>query len=136
MVEPEVVTYIRNELRFPGLVQAAVLQKTCAHGSTETWYLLTSMTPEKLTPQAFLSAIRKHWHIENGLHPVNDRTLKEDDLYTQSPKQGIALAILRNAVVSLFTTITPPQQPTLSRPLQAIHYLTHPLKALKALQQA
>lgn len=130
------VDYIREELRYPGLQQAAVLQKTTSAGTLETWYLLTSRSPEYLKPQAFLATIRKHWQIENGLHHVKDRTFLEDAHRSISTNQGHALAILRNAVVSLLNKTTPPHKRKLSRPLQAIHFLTHPLSTLHILRHA
>jgi len=77
---------------------------------------------------------RKHWQIENGLHHVKDRTLKEDAHYSKNPTQGVSLAILRNAAVSILNKMTPPNKRKISRPLQAIHFLTHPLQTLKELQ--
>ncbi len=136
LCEAELVDYIRTELNYPGLEQAAVLYKTNANGHCETWYLLTSRSLKQLGPTAFLATIRKHWQIENGLHHVKDRTLKEDAHRSIYPNQGHSLAILRNAVISVLNKTTPPHKRKLSRPLQAIHFLTHPLSALNILRHA
>jgi predicted transposase YbfD/YdcC len=109
-------------LRYPGLKQAAVLEKTTSTGVHERWYLLTSMGSDKLKPKALLATIRKHWQIENGLHHVKDTTFQEDAHHTLSPNQGHAMAILRNTIVSLLNKTTPPAKRKMSRPLQAIHF--------------
>lgn len=135
--EPEIVTYVRDELKFPGLQQAAVLRKTdCNKGvkTVENWCLLTSASPEKLSPQAFLSSIQKHWQIENGLHHVKDRTMKEDEHVTHSPQQETSLAILRNVTVSILNLLTPPKRRKESRPVEMLRHCFNPLKLLKQLK--
>jgi len=121
-------------LNYPGLQQAAVLKKADSRGTVEIWYLLTSCSREKLSPEAFLKTIRKHWEVENGLHRVKDTTFKEDDHYTTSPLQETSLAILRNVVVSALNLLTPPKQRKLSRPVELISYITHPLKAIQQMK--
>jgi len=128
------VGYIRNELNYPGLQQAAVLKKTDSKGTSEIWYLLTSCSREKLPPEALLKAIRKHWEVENCLHHVKDTTFKEDDHYTTSPPQETSLAILRNVVVSALNLLTPPKRRKINRPIELLSYLTNPLKALRLLK--
>lgn len=128
--------YIREELCYPGLKQAAVLRKTTSQGTNETWYLLTSLGPEQLKPKDFLKVIRKHWQVENGLHWVKDTFLQEDAHRSKFPNQGHALAILRNAVVSVLNKVTPPAKRKISRPLQAIQLAINPLRALHMLQHA
>jgi len=130
------VEYIRSELHYPAVQQAAVLHKSDSRGRCETWYLLTSCSSDQLKPKAFLATIRKHWQIENGLHHVKDRTLKEDAHRSIYQNQGHSMAILRNAVVSLLNKTIPPSKRKLSRPMQAIHFLTHPLAALNMLRHA
>lgn len=134
LCEPDVVTYLRQTLRYPDVQQAGVLKKTNSKtGTVEIWYLLTSCSREALPPDAFLAAIRKHWQIENGLHHVKDRTLKEDAHYTTFPQGGCCLAILRNAVVSILNQITPPRRRKVSRPIELLGYCAHPKKALTLL---
>lgn len=136
LAPPEVVDYIREELHYPGLKQVAVLKKTDSKGVKETWFLLTSLNAEKLSPGDFLKAIRKHWQIENGLHRVKDTTFQEDAHRSKSPNQGHAMAILRNTVVSLLNILTPPEKRKLSRPLQAIQFLLNPLSTINMLAHA
>lgn len=137
LCEPEIVNYVREDLNFPGVQQAAVLRKTdCNKGvkTVELWCLLTSASPEKLPPKAFLKTIQKHWQIENGLHHVKDRTLKEDDHVTHSPEQETTLAIFRNVAVSALNLLTPPKRRKESRPVEMLRYASKPLRLLKRLQ--
>lgn len=131
------MTYLRDDLAFPGVQQAAVLRKTDRKGSVdtvETWCLLTSASPEKLSPKRFLSTIQKHWQIENGLHHVKDRTMKEDEHLTHSPEQETCLAIFRNVVVSALNLLTPPKRRKESRPVEMLRYCLNPLDILKQLK--
>jgi len=129
-----VVAYIRDELAFPAVQQAGVLEKRFSNGTCETWYLLTSLPPNKFGAAEFLETIRKHWQIENGLQHVKDRTLDEDVYQGQSLPLGENLTVLRNAVVSIYNKLIPPTQRLLSRPLQAIQIATQPLRCLHDLQ--
>jgi hypothetical protein len=70
------------------------------------------------------------------LHHVKDTTFQEDAHRSKSPNQGHAMAILRNAVVSLLNIMTPPQKRKVSRPRQAIRFSVNPLSALYMLQHA
>lgn len=125
--------YIRTTLKYPGVQQAAVLQKTDSQGRHQRWYLLTSLDRQALPPKAFLAAIRKHWQIENGLHHVKDRTLREDAHRANSTRLGTVLAILRNGVVSILNRLTPPGRRKRSRPLQLLALQAHPRRTLQRL---
>ena len=133
------MAYLCKELNYPGLKQAAVLRKSYRvkdgnpQKKTEIWYLLTSQDSEKLPPRQFLETTRKHWQIENGLHHVKDRSMKEDAHVLYSPEQGKSLAILRNVVVSVLNLFTPPKKRKISRPMEFLEHGAHPLKALKRL---
>ena len=133
LCEKDMVDYLRKELHFPEVEQAAVLEKTGTDGSREAWYLLTSLPREQLEPQAFLDVSRKHWQIENGLHYVKDRTLQEDRYQGKISGLVECLTIVRNAVVTLFNQLTPPQTRKKSRPLDAIEFAYRPAKLLSRL---
>lgn len=141
LCESDVVTYLREELNYPGLQQAAVLRKTFVYSKqkadkenkTEIWYLLTSRKAENLPAKAFLTTTQKHWQVENGLHHVKDRTMKEDQHYTTSPEQETSLAILRNVIVSILNLSTPPLKRKISRPIEFLRNCLRPVKALKIL---
>jgi hypothetical protein len=81
-----------------------------------------------------LSSIQKHWQIENGLHYVKDKTLKEDQHYTRSTNQESCLAIFRNVAVSVLNLMTPPEKRKISRPLELLRNCIHPMKALTLLR--
>lgn len=133
LCENEMVKYIREDLKFPDVQQAAVLRKTGTDGSREDWYLLTSLPAEEFAPQGFLDVVRKHWQIENGLHYVKDRTLQEDRYQGKSDGVMECLTTIRNAVVTTFNQLTPPHKRTRSRPLDAIEFAYRPAKLISRL---
>jgi IS4 transposase len=133
--ERAVVDYIRKELHFPGLQQAGVLEKVFSNGTQERWYVLTSLPPEQFSPAEFMAAIRKHWQIENGLHNVKDKILKEDDYQGKSETVVENLCILRNATVSIGNRLCNPLKRALSRTKQAIQIALKPLACLHELQR-
>jgi Transposase DDE domain len=44
----------------------------------EVVYGITSLSPERGTPEQLLALVRGHWQIENKLHWVRDVTFDED----------------------------------------------------------
>jgi predicted transposase YbfD/YdcC len=137
LCEPEIVEHVRETLNFPGVQQAAVLRKTNCNKeieTVETWCLLTSADNDKLPPKAFLKTIQAHWQIENGLHHVKDRTMKEDEHVTYSPPQETALAIFRNVAVSVLNLLTPPERRKESRPVEMLRHAAKPGMLLKRLK--
>jgi predicted transposase YbfD/YdcC len=136
LTDQEVVTYLREDLKFPGVQQAAVLRKTDIHKekkTVETWCFVTSAPSEKLSPKKFLDTIRNHWQVEDPLHWVKDVVFKEDDHYTRSPLQETALAVFRNVAVSVLNLNTPPEQRKITRPVEMLGYCCNPLKLLEIL---
>ena len=67
--------------------------------STETAYIVTSLTAEKAGPDRLLDLARKHWAIENGLHYVRDVSFDEDRCRVRAGAR--ALATIRNLVLYL-----------------------------------
>lgn len=133
LYETDMVAHLREALNFPDVAQVAVLEKTGTDGSREVWYLLTSLPREQLDPHAFLSVVRKHWQIENGLHYVKDRTLQEDRYQGKNSGLTECLTIVRNAVVTIFNQLTSPLERKKSRPLDAIEFAYRPAKNLSRL---
>ena len=80
-------------LRLP-LAAGAVL-------TDETFYAVTSLTPEQASPAALLRLWRRHWAIENGLHWVRDVVFAEDASTTRTGHASQALAVFRNLALSL-----------------------------------
>ena len=68
---------------WPGLAQVfelgrhVILQKTGAE-RVEVVYGVTSLRPERATPERLLALVRGQWHIENKSHWVRDVTFDED----------------------------------------------------------
>jgi len=67
----------------------------------ETIFGITSLTPEKATPERLLQINRKHWGIENRSHYVRDVTFDEDRQQVRSKTGPQMLACLRNFAISL-----------------------------------
>lgn len=82
-----------------------------------------------------MAAMRKHWQVENGLHNVKDKILKEDEYQGKSDAVVERLCILRNAVVSIFNRITDPLKRKLSRSKQAIQFSLNPCLCLHEIQR-
>ena len=111
--------YVRQACKFPTAAQGAVLEKETKH-SKEHWFILTSLSPDQASADQLLKWIRGHWQIENGLHHVKDRTLKEDEYSGQDKNMIHCLTVLRNGVVSLLNRLTLPQNRRVSRPKHQI----------------
>lgn len=65
--------------------------------STETVYLITSLTAREAAPEHIAAYIRAHWGIENQVHWVRDLTLREDSSKVRAASRPANLATLRNA---------------------------------------
>jgi hypothetical protein len=72
------------------------------HGqkTTETVYLISSLTLEQLDAAGFLKLKRGYWVIESKLHHALDVTLREDHSRVRHPKAAFALSLFRRVVVS------------------------------------
>lgn len=69
--------------------------------SIETCCGVTSLTPERASPQRLLDLARGHWAIENGLHWVRDVTFDEDRSQVRKGNAPQILAALRNTAIGL-----------------------------------
>jgi predicted transposase YbfD/YdcC len=65
--------------------------------STETVYLITSLTSREAAPGHIAAYIRAHWGIENQVHWVRDTTLREDSSKVSAGNRPANMATLRNA---------------------------------------
>lgn len=89
-------------LEWPGAAQVARIERTREIGgkaSTETAYIVTSLTVPEAGPERLLELSRGHWAIENRLHYVRDVTFNEDRCRVRSGAR--ALAAIRNLVLYL-----------------------------------
>ena len=69
--------------------------------STETVYLVTSLSAREAAPQHIAAYIRHHWSIENQVHLVRDVTLREDASKVHADNRARNLATLRNTEMGL-----------------------------------
>lgn len=71
----------------------------------EHYYLVTGKKGlRRLTAKAIMALIRKHWGIENRLHHVLDRTLREDAQKTRVGQGALVLSMLRKCALALIQT--------------------------------
>jgi predicted transposase YbfD/YdcC len=97
-VSAEVVPH----LEWPAVAQVARIERIREIGgkvSTETVYIITSLTAAEAGPQRLLELSRGHWAIEKRLHYVRDVTFNEDRCRVRSGAR--ALAAIRNLVLHL-----------------------------------
>jgi len=64
-------------------------------------YGLTSLAPDKASPEKLLRLTRQYWGIENGLHYRRDVTLHEDGTRLTVGNSGHSMAILNNLTIGL-----------------------------------
>ena len=91
---------------WPGLAQVFELgryvmtQKT-AKEQLEVVYGVTSLSPERGTPERLLTLVRGHWQIENKSHWVRDMTFDEDRSQVRCGNIPQVMAALRNTAIGL-----------------------------------
>jgi predicted transposase YbfD/YdcC len=91
---------------WPGLAQVfelgrhVITQKTTAE-RVAVVYGVTSLRPERGTPERLLALVRGHWHIENKGHWVRDVTFEEDRSQVRCGNIPQVMAALRNTTIGL-----------------------------------
>ena len=68
---------------------------------SETVYLITSASPDNISPRQLLELNRGHWSIENKSHYVRDVTFDEDRSQIRTKTGPRMMATLRNLAISL-----------------------------------
>jgi hypothetical protein len=76
--------------------------------TTETVYGITSLSPERASPERLLELTRGHWGIENGLHYKRDVTMGEDASRVRKGGAPQIMAALRNSVIHLLSGVLAP----------------------------
>ena len=99
-------TRLNGYVDFPYCAQVARVERVTrllrsGKTRTEAAHLITSLTPEKASPQRLLRLNRGHWGIENGLHWVRDVTFAEDLSQIRTGAGPQVMATLRNLAISL-----------------------------------
>jgi predicted transposase YbfD/YdcC len=69
--------------------------------TTETVYLVTSLSAAQASPKQIAAYIRAHWCIENQVHWVRDATLREDASKVRAARRARNLVTLRNLTTGL-----------------------------------
>ena len=97
---------LKGYLNWPGVEQVFELERhfeRLKDGKVmeDVVYGVTSLTAQEATPKQLLALIRKHWHIENGLHYRRDDTLKEDRCTLRRGHAAEAMAVINNVVLGL-----------------------------------
>jgi hypothetical protein len=115
---------------WPGLAQVfelgrhVITQKT-GEERVEVVYGVTSLSPERATPEHLLALVRGQWQIENKLHWVRDVTFDEDRSQVRCGNIPQVLAALRNTAIGLlrwagYTNIAAACRRLAAQPLQAL----------------
>ncbi len=91
---------------WPGLAQVFALGRHVLFPKTgveraEVVYGVTSLSPERATPERLLELVRGQWQIENKLHWVRDVTFDEDRSQVRCGNIPQVMAALRNTTVGL-----------------------------------
>lgn len=89
---------------FPGARSIARLRRRVRRNgkkSTETVYLITSLTLDELDASGWLKLKRGYWKIESLLHHALDVSLDEDRSRVRNPNAALVLALFRRLVVSV-----------------------------------
>jgi predicted transposase YbfD/YdcC len=91
---------------WPGLKQVLQIKRTVTdkgrgRTSCERAYAITSLSPQRATPEQLLVVWRAHWHIENKLHWVRDVTFDEDRSTVRAGSIPQVMALLRSTAIGL-----------------------------------
>jgi len=89
---------------FPGIYTIAKLVRRVRHKnklSTETVYLVSSLSLAQLDARGILKNKRLYWVIESRLHHPLDISLDEDRSRVRHPNAALVLAMFRRLTVSL-----------------------------------
>jgi len=96
-----------EQVGFPGARLIARLRRRVRHHgkqSTETVYLISSLTLEQLDARGWLQLKRGYWVIESRLHQALDVSLDEDRSRVRQPNAALVLGLFRRLVVSVAQT--------------------------------
>jgi predicted transposase YbfD/YdcC len=99
-------TLLEGYSSWPGLRQVLKLERSVSNKRTgevrrETSYAITSLGPERVSPEELIRLWRGHWAIENRLHWVRDVTFDEDRSQIRAGHIAQVMAAFRNAAISV-----------------------------------
>ena len=93
-----------EQVGFPGArLIARLRQRVRRQGkkTTQTVYLISSLTLEQLNALGWIQLKRGYWVIESRLHHALDVSLDEDRSRVRHPKAALVLGMFRRLVVSV-----------------------------------
>ena len=96
-----------EQVSFPGARLIARLRRRVrspGRKTTETVYLISSLTLEQLDALGWLRLKRNYWVIESRLHHALDVSLDEDRSRVRQRNAALALGLFRRLVVSVAQT--------------------------------
>jgi len=104
---------LNGYIGFPHCGQVARLERKRKNAKTgvetvEITYVITSLSPEKTSPEQLLSLARNHWCIES-LHWVRDMAFDEDRCRIRTGHGPRNMASLRNLALALLGAVAPGQ---------------------------
>jgi len=98
---PEYLALVRGFKNWAGLKSIAMVICTRIIGDKETKYIRYYITSLPSDAKRILSAVRKHWSIENGLHWTLDVALNEDHSRVRKDQAPENFAVLRHIALNL-----------------------------------
>ena len=95
-----------EQVGFPAVAQAARLTRFADRPDSkleevELEWLISSRAADSLSTPRMLTADRRYWGIENGLHLRLDVTAGEDRSRVRHPVAALNLAMIRRATISV-----------------------------------
>ena len=99
--QPEYRAYLRREQHWPrlnALIKLLTIRQTPHNTEVTIRYFISSWSA---SAQAFLTHIRDHWQIENGLHWVLDIAFREDESRIRKDHAPRNMALLRHIALNL-----------------------------------
>jgi len=131
-------SYLQEELAWPAVGQVFCIERHSTDTKTGEvsltyHYGITSLEPDEAAPAEVLCLWRHHWHIENKLHWVRDVVFGEDGSRARTATLPLALALLRNALITLlkfagYDSVTQARAYFSANPQQALSFVGVPLE--------
>jgi predicted transposase YbfD/YdcC len=95
------------EISFPFVAQIARLDRkrelSGGKATSETVFILTSLSKEQADEERLAELVRRHWAIENQLHYRRDWSFDEDRCRIRQPNGAQVMAALRNLAIAWST---------------------------------
>ena len=98
------------------------------------YYIVTGPAGRRRLPARRVARLlRGHWCVENRLHHVLDRTMREDDQKTRVAQGPLVLSFLRKTALAILEPFHRKTRRT--RPEAQTHLAAKPRKAIRLLKQ-